>query len=210
MTPKWIIITASIVFLVLLIGVMIGPIMSNVERPPYKILSSEKNIEIRQYNPMIIAEIKVQGERDKAINEGFRALADYIFGNNTSQREIAMTAPVQQQVNEKISMTAPVQQQFRDGIWSVSFVMPSQYTIDTLPKPNNVNVTIKKIPEQKFAAIKFSGGSSKKNIALHEKSLVHFVKQNQIKMSGPAKYAFYNPPWTLPFMRRNEIMFLIE
>jgi effector-binding domain-containing protein len=210
MKPKLIIITPSIVLLVLLIVVMIGPIMSNVEHPTYKILSAEKNIEIRQYNPMIIAEIKVQGDRDKAIKEGFRALADYIFGNNTSRLEIAMTAPVQQQANEKISMTAPVQQQALDGAWSVSFVMPSQYTIDTLPKPNNANVNIKKVPEQKFAAIKFTGISSKKNIGLHEKSLLQFVKLNQMKVSGPAKYAFYNPPWTLPFMRRNEVMFLIE
>lgn len=189
---------------------MIGPIMSNVEQPNYELISSESNIDIRQYAPIIIAETEVQGERKEAIGKGFRLLADYIFGNNTVKQEIAMTAPVQQQNNEKIAMTAPVQQQSQDGAWKVSFVMPAEYSIDTLPKPNNEKVTLKKVLEKRYVVIQFSGLNSNENIAQHEKMLMHYIEKNNLKIAGPPKYAFYNPPWTLPFMKRNEIMVELE
>ena len=97
---------------------MVGPIMGNVEQPNYDVLSSPAdNIEIRRYGPMIIAEVEVRGERKEAISDGFRLLADYIFGNNSVQGKVAMTAPVQQQTNEKIAMRAPVQQQPSGNRW---------------------------------------------------------------------------------------------
>lgn len=160
--------------------------------------------------PMIIAEVEMRGEREEAIGEGFRMLADYIFGNNTAQQGIAMTAPVQQQNSEKIAMTAPVQQQAQNGVWTISFVMPSEYSIDTLPKPNNEIVTIKEVLPKRYAVIQFSGLNSNENIARQEKQLLQYIENNKIKTVGPAKYAFYNPPWTLPFMRRNEIMLELE
>jgi hypothetical protein len=184
--------------------------MSNVEQPNYEVISSESNIDIRQYAPIIIAETEVQGEREEAIGKGFRLLADYIFGNNTVKQEIAMTAPVQQQNSEKIAMTAPVQQQSQDGVWKVSFVMPMEYSIDTLPKPNNEKVTLKEVLEKRYVVIQFSGLNSNENIAQHEKMLMQYIEANQIKIAGPPKYAFYNPPWTLPFMKRNEIMLELE
>ena len=100
----------SIVALSLVFAVLAGPVMSNVEKPDYKVIKSEQNIEIRQYDPMIIAEVEVKGKREDAISKGFRLLADYIFGNNTLGKDISMTAPVQQKENLKIAMTAPVQQ----------------------------------------------------------------------------------------------------
>lgn len=190
--------------------VMIGPMMSNVERPKYEVIYSINTIELRKYAPMIIAEVEVEGERKKAINDGFRLLADYIFGNNTVQQEIAMTAPVQQQASLKIAMTAPVQQQKGNGRWKVSFVMPSQYSIDSLPKPNNERVTLKQIPEKLFIVIIFSGLNSTENIANHELKLMQYLEEQHIEAIGSPKYAFYNPPWTLPFMRRNEIMMEIK
>ena len=184
--------------------------MSNVERPKYKVLSSSGNIEIRQYAPMIIAKVAIEGEKKKAIKTGFRVLADYISGNNTLQQDIAMTAPVQQQKNIHIAMTAPVQQQSIGNAWDISFVMPSQYTISHLPKPNNKHVIIEEVPAQQFIVITFSGTSSENNMKKHEKQLMQYVAANNVPIKGKPLYAFYNPPWTLPFMKRNEVMLAVE
>ena len=189
MKKKWII---SSMLGILICYAMIGQVMSDVEYPSYEAVSSVENIEIRQYAPMIIAEVEVQGEREKAIEDGFRLLADYIFGNNVAQQNIAMTVPVQQQSSGEV--------------WKVSFVMPSEYSMVTLPKPNNDLVTLSKIPAKQFIAIKFSGTNSNENIARHEAKLLQYIEENQIQITGSPKYAFYNPPWTLPFMRRNEVM----
>lgn len=144
------------------------------------------------------------------IGDGFRLLADYIFGNNSVKQEIAMTAPVQQQESMKIAMTAPVQQQSAGDDWQVSFVMPSEYTMETLPKPVNDRVTLKEIPAKAFAVITFSGMNSDENVQEHEKILVEYIEANDLTVSGTPKYAFYNPPWTLPPMRRNEVMIELE
>jgi effector-binding domain-containing protein len=174
------------------------------------VLSSVDNIEIRQYAPMIIAEVEVQGKLKEAIGNGFRLLADYIFGNNTVEGEIAMTAPVQQQANEKIAMTAPVQQQSSSNLWKVSFVIPAEYRLETLPKPNNKSVKLNQLPAKRFIAIQFSGRNSGSTIAKYEKQLVQYIEKNQIQTLSSPKYAFYNPPWTLPFLRRNEVMLEIN
>ena len=208
---RWIIILA--ISSTVLIGcAMVGPIMSNnVEQPNYGVLSSSTDdIEIRRYAPMVIAEVEVRGAREEAISDGFRLLADYIFGNNTTQQDIAMTAPVQQQANKKIAMTAPVQQQSSGNRWKVSFVMPAEYSLATLPEPNNEQVKLKQIPAKDFIAIQFSGTNSKQNITKHDRQLRQYIERNNIQTLGTPKYAFYNPPWTLPFMRRNEVMIEIE
>lgn len=184
----------------------VGVIVNGVERPDYKVVSSSDAIEIREYQPMIIAEVEVEGQRDDAIGDGFRLLADYIFGNNIAQKDIAMTAPVQQQSSEKIAMTAPVQQQSFGDNWKVSFVMPSQYTIDTLPKPVNDKVTLKEVDAKRYIAITFSGMNSDTNITKYTGVLLQYIEDNTITTTGLPTYAFYNPPWTLPFMRRNEVM----
>ena len=202
---------AAIVAVLVLGGVLAGPIMSDVERPGYEVISSaEAGIEIRRYAPMIIAQVTMQGAREEAIGDGFRLLADYIFGNNTVSQEIAMTAPVQQQASEKIAMTAPVQQQAEGNAWTVSFVMPSEYTMETLPKPNNERVTLKQVPTKRVIAITFSGTNSDKNIAEHEEQLKAYIQANNLQTTGQPTYAFYNPPWTLPPMRRNEVMIELE
>ena len=201
---------ASIITLLLIVGVLAGPVMSNVEKPDYKVIQTERNIEIRQYEPMIIAEVEVDGKREDAIREGFRLIADYIFGNNTVKRDIAMTAPVQQQESQKIAMTAPVQQQSTGRSWQISFVMPSKYSMETLPEPKNDRVRLKEIMTKKFVVIKFSGTNSNENVTEHENQLMNYIESNQIKIIDSPKYAFYNAPWTLPFMRRNEVMIEIN
>ncbi|MDG2064720.1 MAG: heme-binding protein [SAR324 cluster bacterium] len=203
-------ITSIIAFILIVGGLLAGPVMSNVEKPDYKVIQTERNIEIRQYEPMIIAEVEVDGKREDAIREGFRLIADYIFGNNTVQRDIAMTAPVQQQESQKIAMTAPVQQQSTGRSWQISFVMPSKYSMETLPEPKNDRVRLKEIMTKKFVVIKFSGTNSNENVTKHENQLMNYIEANQIKIIDSPKYAFYNAPWTLPFMRRNEVMIEIN
>ena len=209
MKKTWIMIT-SIIALILIVGVLAGPVLSDVEKPDYKVIQSEQNIEIRQYEPMIIAEVEVDGKREDAIGDGFRLLADYIFGDNTVQQVISMTAPVQQKENQKIAMTAPVQQQSTGKSWRMSFVMPSKSSMDSLPVPNNNHVRLKEILTKKFVVIEFSGTNSNENVTEHENQLINYIEANQIKINGSPKYAFYNPPWSLPFLRRNEVMIEIN
>ena len=200
----------SIIALVLIVGVLAGPVMSNVEKPDYKVVQSEQNIEIMQYKPMIFAEVEIDGNRKDAIRDVFRLLADYIFGNNTVAQNISMTAPVQQKENQKIATTTPVQQQLEGKSWQISFVMPSKYSMDSLPVPNNNRVRLKEILTKKFVVIEFSGTNSNENLSENENRLMNYVQDNQIKIIGSPKYAYYNAPWTLPFLRRNEVMIEIN
>jgi DNA gyrase inhibitor GyrI len=183
-----------------------GPIVSNVEQPKYQVVECSGNFEIRDYAPMIVAEVDMPGERRDAIGKGFRTIADYIFGNNTAAEKVPMTAPVTQQDSEKIAMTAPVTQQGDGSTWRVRFIMPSSYTMETLPKPHNPAVKLKEIVAKRYAVIRFSGMAGEDSLKLHTKELNEWVGTNNLTpMSGPV-YAFYNPPLTPPFLRRNEVM----
>jgi effector-binding domain-containing protein len=181
--------------------------MSQVEHPKYSVLKSVGEVEVRQYNPMIVAEVEVRGERMKALNQGFRLVADYIFGNNLSSQKVPMTAPVTQETGEKIAMTAPVTQDGNGETWKVRFVMPQNYTLDTLPKPKNPNIRLIAIPSKKAVVIRFSGFNTDKNISSHLNTLLQYIAEHRLSVTGQPTTAFYNPPWTLPFLRRNEIMF---
>jgi hypothetical protein len=195
-------------FLVLL--ALSGTIMSRVEQAEYKVLESYGPIEIREYSPMIVAEAHVPGERQHAINQGFREIADYIFGNNTSSAKVEMTAPVTQQLGEKIDMTAPVTQTEDGGDWIVRFVMPKSHSIETLPKPNNNGVELKSLGAKTLVVIRFSGAAENKLITQKTSELDEFIKASSLNVISGAIYAFYNPPWTLPFLRRNEVMVEID
>jgi SOUL heme-binding protein len=183
-----------------------GLIVSNVEQASYDVIETHGAIEIRDYAPMIVAEVNVSGDRETAIREGFRRIADYIFGNNTSSQKVAMTAPVIQQPGEKIAMTAPVTQQGSAGNWVVRFVMPSSYTMQTLPKPNNTTVLLKAVAGKRFAVIRFSGLARQSSLAARTSELEAFVVSSKLQAVSAPTYAFFNPPWTLPFLRRNEVM----
>ncbi len=155
---------------------------------------------------MIVAEADVSGERDKAIGEGFRIIAEYIFGNNQSSRKVSMTAPVTQRMNEKIAMTAPVTQQRTEHSWQVRFIMPASYTLETLPKPNKPAITLSRVEGKRFAVIRFSGLTSEDRLKRQTDELMEFIKNKNLSVTSAPTYAFYNPPWTLPVLRRNEIM----
>ena len=206
MTRRRKIIVVSVIVLITIGLASWGPIMSNVEKPDYVVTLSKNNIEIREYKPMITASVRVSGERKEAIRKGFRLVADYIFGNNAISTKIAMTAPVEQRESQKIATTAPVQQQLDGQSWEISFVMPKEYSINTLPTPKNSEVTLAEIASKQFVVIKFSGRNTDSNIEEYTNQLEKFAVDNSIQTIGSPKYAFYNPPWTLPFLRRNEVM----
>ncbi len=184
-----------------------GPVMSNVEQPQYRVVEARGAIEVRDYPAMVVAQAEVAGERDAAINAGFRTVADYIFGNNTAAQKLAMTAPVTgQPAGEKIAMTAPVTQQPAGSAWVVRFIMPAQYTLATLPLPRNPAVTLKTLAPQRLAVIRFSGRATAAALQRETATLQAFIDERHWRAQAAPTYAFYNPPWTLPFLRRNEVM----
>jgi len=203
-------------FLAVLVGITAAaPVRadSDVEHARYSVIASAGSIEIRDYAPQIVAETTVAGERDAAINEGFRRLAGYIFGDNQPAGKIAMTAPVVQEkgtgvkgAGEKVAMTAPVGQAREGDGWNVRFTMPADYTMAKLPKPNNAAVKLIEVPGKRMAAIRFSGVVSETDLAEQEAKLRDYVQQKGLTPKGAPQYAFYDPPWTLPWNRRNEVM----
>jgi hypothetical protein len=208
-------IAVSIAVVLVIAAVAAGPVMSNVEQPKFDIVERSGAIELRAYAPMIAAETAVRGERKPAIEEGFRRIADYIFGGNKPRAKIAMTAPVVQEAKEKaaqkIAMTAPVVQQLQgDRSWTVSFIMPSEWTMQTLPEPNDGRVKLVEIPARRMLSIVFSGTATDDLIQAKIAELRRYAESKQMKVSGDPVLAFYNPPWTLPPLRRNEVMLLVE
>jgi effector-binding domain-containing protein len=196
----------AVIALMIIGASLSGTIMSRVEQPSYSVVESWGDIELRDYPQLIAAEVEVPGERKQAINAGFRMIADYIFGNNAPRQKIAMTAPVTQQAGEKIAMTAPVSQQAVGSMWKVRFIMPSRYTLDTLPTPNNPDVKLIRVPAERVAVIRYSGSADEDSISRHRKLLLERIAQQGLTVNGEPTMAFYNPPWTLPFLRRNEIL----
>lgn len=185
------------------------------EEPEYTILNQVDNFELRRYDPQIVAQTWVTGDQKQAGNKGFKILADYIFGNNTApggeSSKISMTSPVKMQPqradsdqSQKIAMTSPVAMQEQDGKWRVRFVMPSKYTMQTLPKPNNDEVSIIEVPVKTYGVIKFSGLTGEEKVATKTAQLKEWMQN--LNIVGAPEMARYNPPWTLPSMRRNEIM----
>jgi hypothetical protein len=198
-----------IILIVLIGAVFMGcAVTSDVEQAKYTVTEADSNnlVEIRNYAPHIIAQTEVSGDRKEAISKGFRGIADYIFGNNTTSKKVAMTAPVMQKTSEEIVMTAPVMQQSNGNLWKVEFVMPNNYTMDTLPKPNNDTVKLIEVPQKRFIVIRFSGFAGEETLQTQTNTLNAYMASHNLEALSVPVYAFYNPPWTLPFLRRNEIM----
>ena len=183
------------------------------EEPKFDVVTKDGDIELRQYAPMVVAETFVDGSQDDASSRGFRVIAGYIFGDNKragqSAEKIAMTAPVtieRQDASQKIAMTAPVTLEQQGNRWRVHFVMPSQYKLADLPRPNNAAVTLREIPGRKVAALRFSGFAGEDKVATKTAELRDWIAARGMTAAGAAQLARYDPPWTLPFMRRNEIL----
>ncbi len=182
-----------------------------IEEAKYTVLKQEGQLELRQYEPHIVAETLVESDFEGAGNKAFRRLFNYISGNNESRQEIAMTAPVSQaEKGEKIAMTVPVGQQLSGKNWVVSFMMPASYTLETLPKPKDNQVILRQVPEHYVAAIRYSGFWSQKSYNHHKQQLEAWIKQQSFKTTGEAIWARYNAPFTPWFFRRNEILVPVE
>jgi SOUL heme-binding protein len=182
----------------------------DIETPRYEVVSTHDAFEVRRYAPRLVAEVEVTGSPREATSAGFRVLADYIFGNNTARGSIAMTAPVDRRAtSEPIAMTAPVDRRKvgEDERWVVTFTMPSRYTLETLPAPNDERVQIRVVPTAHFAAVRFSGAPSEARVQERMNALLAVVDAEGLQAAGsPPTYARYDPPWTLPMLRRNEIL----
>ena len=186
-------------------SVMAAPARAETEEPRYTVVDKIGVIEVRQYGPRLAAEVIVQGDEEDARSNGFRPLADYIFGNNTAQAKIAMTAPVAQERSEKIAMTAPVSQTREGAGWRVRFFMPAKYTRETLPRPNNPAVQIVELPGETMAVLRFSNSRSTEAVAKQTAVLLRGVEASRWLVVGAPVTWLYDPPWTLPFFRRNEV-----
>ena len=200
-----------IVLLLSLILTLYSCATVGIEKAKYQVIEKEGQFEIRQYAPQVIAETVVEAGFDEASNMAFRRLFDYISGENRSKASIAMTAPVNQKAgSEKISMTAPVNQQQSEGQYAVSFLMPSKYTLETLPEPLNPDVKLRELPARKMAVIRYSGSWSRKKYETKKALLEEFIRMKGLTVTGPDIFARYDPPFQLPFFRRNEVLFPVD
>ena len=156
----------------------------------------------------------MKGAYKEAQSEAFSILAGYIFGKNETKQKISMTAPVTQEApptSEKISMTAPVMQESSGDSWVMSFMMPSKYTIANLPIPIDKRVTFEKITPKLVAVIRYSWGrGTDRNKKKADELLLWLKSQPGYQPVLTPKSAGYDPPWTLPFLRRNEMLVDLE
>ena len=201
-------------FLVLNLLIQVGCSVFGVgqeETLKYKVIQEDSDKEIRLYPSYIRAKTTVKGTFKSSQSKAFKRLAGYIFGGNKSNEKMEMTSPViqkQKASSKKISMTSPVIQAKNKEGWVMSFVMPSKYKMDTLPKPDDKNVVLEEMSESTRAVIKFTGFWSETKNQRKAEELKKWVEaKTQFTISSESQFAGYNPPWTLPFLRRNEVHF---
>ncbi len=193
-------------------------VVSNVEQPKYALVTKDGVIELRDYPALVVAEVTRRGDRNAAVRAGFGPLAGYIFAKNRGGDSVSMTAPVLQE-RQTIAMTAPVMQtpstsrsgqSGMDASWAIRFVMPSKYTLETLPKAAGDDVKLLQLPPQRRAAIRFSGVATDALIETNETALQAWLTSRNIIILGLPAYAYYNDPFTPGPLRRNEVMFDVK
>ena len=186
--------------------------IQNEEGPQYKVLIKDGGFEIRQYSSYVVAETTIDGDFDNASSSAFRILAGYIFGKNKGDKKIAMTSPVEmEQRSSRIAMTSPVEMQQHDNRFTMRFSMPSQYTLEDLPEPLDPRITFHIIEPELRASYQYSWLSSKAKSFKKSQALRKWLKQHSdYQASNVYFYAGYNPPWTLPFLRRNEVHIVLS
>ena len=182
-----------------------------IEEAKYEVVKKDNKFEIRDYAPHILAETVVEGDVKDAGNKAFKRLFRYISGDNRSRDKVAMTAPVSQQpMREKIKMTAPVGQRRVQEKWAVSFMMPASYTLETLPEPEDPNITLRQVPARRMAAVRYSGFWSEKRYLKYKSELESWIHERGLNIVGEPIWARYNPPFTPWFLRRNEILIPVD
>lgn len=178
-----------------------------LEEAKYNVKEKEGKFEVREYSPHILAETIVQGDLEEAGSKAFKRLFQYISGNNQTQSKIDMTAPVSQKPGgEKIEMTAPVGQQRVEEKWAVSFMMPASYTLETIPEPLDPKVTLRVVPAQRIAAVRYSGFWSEQNFLQNKQELRSWIETKGLTITGEPVWARYNSPFSLWILRRNEVL----
>ena len=168
----------------------------SADEPNYQVLNDYGHIQIRQYPVLVVAQTEVTADYKNSSSQGFQRLAGYIFGGNKKQQKMAMTAPVIQQKS--------------GAVWLMAFVLPSNYSVATAPVPLDPAVLIKEIPGKKVAVIRYSGSLSEQGIEEKSEELKNWLSQQGFRALSPSRSAAYDPPWTLPFLRRNEVHIDIE
>jgi hypothetical protein len=181
------------------------------EEPSHAVEATIDGVQIRRYAARIAAQTTVTGDEERARNAAFRRLAGYIFGANHAKSKIAMTAPVSQQPggpagSQRIDMTAPVSQEpGPDGSWLIRFYMPAKWTLDTLPAPDDDAVTLVPVPAETVAVLRFTGDRGPAAVASRTAELLRTLQGSQYEPTGTPSAWFYDPPWTIPRLRRNEV-----
>ena len=216
---------SALVLLALLALACSGCATGRIEEATYTVERKDGDFEVRAYATQVVAEVRAQGSLEEAGNKGFRPLFRYISGANRSKTRIPMTAPVGQEKSqgEKIAMTAPVglepvptpegtadTAQATGGVWVVTFMMPSNYTLETLPDPENENVRLRVVPAHRAAAIRYSGTWSRRGYEKNLALLRAWIAKNDMEASGAPLWARYNAPFTPWFLRRNEVLIPID
>ena len=161
------------------------------EEPSYGLIKKTKAIEIRQYQTFNLASTDISANKEQALSRGFRRLAGYIFGKNNKR--------------QSMSMTVPVMLESHASDWRVSFMLPRAYAFEALPRADDTSIVLHTQNQETFAVIRFSGRGLLKNFIEKRVVLEEFLTKNHCLNQGRVVYAFYNPPWTIPFLRRNEV-----
>lgn len=191
-----------------------GPVgRSRLEEPKYEVLRTIDKMEVRKYEPRLVAEVEIEAEdSEQATRAGFQYLGNYIFGANDGGGEIAMTAPVEQSASTKIDMTTPVEQKATDtdGRYTVRFTMPRKWTMETIPKPTNSKVKLVELPGSCMFVKRFSGSPSPAKVARRADEIEAAAREAGLKVLGEHTYARYDPPWIPGPFRRNEILFPVQ
>ncbi|MFQ3246344.1 MAG: hypothetical protein ACI9WC_001502 [Arenicella sp.] len=188
-------------------------VVKDIEEPSYQVLSKADDYEVRLYEPYIIAQTTVSGDYDDAMSDGFREIAGYIFGGNSSDDEISMTAPVlenAQDTPQQIAMTAPVLDTGTTDKRSVAFIMPSKYTLESLPVPNSDKVTFAEIPARKIAVLAYGFYANESRIEAKKLELLNRLQSDGVSVKGEVISARYNPPFSMPLFLVNEVMVEID
>jgi hypothetical protein len=182
-----------------------------VEILNYQVLEKDGKFEIRQYEDYWVVRTKIDGEYRRSSDEGFRLLFNYISGGNKQQQKIAMTGPVmQQEQGEKNAMTGPVIQKKRGTSWIMEFVLPSKYNKIQPPEPLDPEVNVVKVSGYKAAAISYSGNLREEKYNAKIEELLNIIKLKGPQTIGEPFSAGYDPPWTIPFLKRNEVLIIVE
>ena len=178
-----------------------------IEEAAYTLVRRDHAFELRDYPPHLLAETIVEGDLEGAGNKAFTRLFRYISGHNRPGVKLAMTAPVSQEpARQKIRMTAPVGQEPVPEGWAVSFMMPTSFSLETLPEPDDPAVRLRQVPARRIAAVRYAGTWSEQGYRRHKSELESWIRKNGWSVAGAAVWARYNAPFIPWFLRRNEVL----